>query len=148
MSFLKDFKQFAMRGNVMDMAVGVIIGGAFGKIVSSFVTDVIMPPIGMLMGQVDFSNVFINLSGDGKTYATLAAAQEAGVPVMSVGVFINTVIDFIIQAFVIFMMIRWMNRLNPSAPPAPEPETKECPYCFSKIDARATRCPHCAGEIK
>lgn len=145
MSMIGDFKKFALRGNVVDMAVGVIIGGSFGKIVTSFVNDVLMPPIGMLMGQVDFSNIFINLSE--KSAETLAEARDAGLPVIAVGTFANTVIDFIIQAFVIFMMVRWITRLSPPPVPAPEPETKECPLCFSKIDARATRCPHCSGDL-
>ena len=146
MSFFQDFKQFAMRGNVMDMAVGVIIGASFGKIVSSFVSDVLMPPIGVLMGRVDFSNLFVNL---GHTeVATLAEAQAKGVPVLSYGVFVNTVIDFLIQALVIFTIIRWMNRLTPAPVPAPVLPTKDCPYCFTSIDARATRCPNCTAELK
>lgn len=123
---LKEFKEFALRGNVVDMAVGIIIGGAFGKIVSSFVNDVIMPPIGMLMGNVDFKSLFINLSDT--DYATLDAATEAGAPIIKYGVFINTVLDFIIVAFVIFMVIRWMNNLKrkeEEAPPAPPKPSKE-----------------------
>lgn len=143
---LKDFKQFAMRGNVVDMAVGVIIGGAFGKIVSSFVNDVIMPPIGVLLGNVDFSDLYVNLSG--QEAASLADATEKGLATLKYGVFFNTVIDFLIQVFVIFMVIRAMNKLNPPAPPAPETPMKDCPHCFSKIDARATRCPHCSGEMR
>lgn len=143
MAFFQDFKKFAMRGNVMDMAVGVIIGGAFGKIVSSFVTDIIMPPIGVLLGNADFSDFFINLSDT--PAATLAEAQEAGLPVLAYGAFINSIIDFLIQAFVIFMMVRQMNKLSP--PPAPKP-MKDCPHCFSSIDARATRCEHCGGTIE
>jgi large conductance mechanosensitive channel len=142
----KEFKEFAMRGNVIDMAVGIVIGGAFGKIVSSFVKDVIMPPIGKLMGGVDFSNLFINLS-DG-TYATLAEAQEAGAATLNYGSFINTVIDFIIIAFAIFMVIRTMNKLKrkEEAPPA-EPTTKDCPQCLSSIPIKATRCAHCTSEV-
>ncbi|MDJ0926568.1 MAG: large-conductance mechanosensitive channel protein MscL [Gammaproteobacteria bacterium] len=120
---LEEFKKFAMRGNVVDMAVGIIIGGAFGKIVSSFVNDVIMPPIGLLMGNVDFSSLFINLSGE--DYATLAAAQEAGAPIIRYGTFINTVLDFVIVAFAIFMVIKAMNKLKKEeeeAPPPPPPE--------------------------
>lgn len=142
---MSDFKKFAMRGNVMDMAVGVIIGAAFGKIVTSFVSDVLMPPISMLMGNVDFSHLFINLSGT--EVASLAEAQEAGLPIISYGLFINSVIDFLIQAFVIFMMVRQMNRLMPPPEAPAAPEQKDCPYCYSKIDKRATRCPHCAGEM-
>ncbi|MDL2264702.1 large-conductance mechanosensitive channel protein MscL [Synergistaceae bacterium OttesenSCG-928-I11] len=146
MSFMQDFKTFAMRGNVMDMAVGVIIGASFGKIVSSFVNDVLMPPIGLLLGKVDFSNLFLNL---GHTeVATLAEAQAKGVPVLSYGVFINTVIDFLIQALVIFTIIRQMNRLMPAPAPAPALPTKDCPYCFTSIDERATRCPNCTAELK
>lgn len=145
MSFFSDFKKFAMRGNVMDMAVGVIIGGAFGKIVTSFVNDVLMPPIGVMLGKVDFSDMFINL-GD-QPAASLAEAQAAGIPVLSYGLFVNTVIDFIIMALCIFMMVKWMNKLMPPPAPAPTPEMKDCPMCFSKIDARATRCPHCTAEI-
>lgn len=146
MSIMKEFKDFAVRGNVMDMAVGVIIGGAFGKIVSSFVSDVLMPPVGLLVGQVDFSNLFVNLSST--HYATLAEAQAAGAPVLSYGVFLNTLVDFLIQAFAIFLVIRQMNRMKP-APVEPEPTPmKTCPYCFTTIDARATRCPNCTAELK
>lgn len=144
---LKEFKDFAMRGNVVDMAVGIIIGAAFGKIVSSFVNDVIMPPIGLLLGGVDFSAIFINLSGG--DYDSLAAAQEAGAATINVGLFINTVIDFIIVAFAIFMVIRQMNRFKKQeeAPPA-EPTTKECQHCFSTIPIKATRCGHCTSKIE
>ena len=144
MSLFQDFKKFALRGNVMDMAVGVIIGAAFGKIVSSFVSDVLMPPIGLLLGKVDFSNLFINLSST--PVASLADAQAKGVPVLSYGVFVNTVIDFLIQAFVIFMVIRQMNRFMPDPPPATP--TKACPYCFTTIDERATKCPNCTADLK
>lgn len=116
---LSEFKKFAMRGNVVDMAVGIIIGAAFGKIVSSFVADVIMPPIGMLMGNVDFSNLFINLGS--QAYATLAEAQEAGAPTINYGVFINTVLDFVIVAFAIFLVIQWMNKLKKQEEEAPKP---------------------------
>ncbi|UCC56694.1 MAG: large conductance mechanosensitive channel protein MscL, partial [Gammaproteobacteria bacterium] len=126
----EEFKKFAMRGNVVDMAVGIVIGAAFGKIVSSFVKDVLMPPIGKLMGNVDFSNLFINL-GDGD-YASLAAAQEAGAATLNYGVFINTVLDFVIVAFAIFMVIRAMNKLQKEEPPKP-PNTKPCPQCISDI---------------
>lgn len=142
----KEFKDFAMRGNVMDMAIGIILGGAFGKIVSSFVKDVIMPPIGMMMGGVDFANLFINLS-DG-AYATLAEAQEAGAATINYGVFLNTVIDFVIIAFAIFIVVRQMNKLKKQeeAPPA-EPTTKECPQCISTIAIKATRCPNCTAQL-
>ena len=144
---LKEFKEFAMRGNVVDMAVGIIIGAAFGKIVSSLVKDVIMPPIGLLMGNVDFTNLFINLSD--QVYTNLSAAQEAGAATINYGVFINTVLDFIIVAFAIFMVIRQMNKLKKTdeAPPA-EPTTKECPHCLSSIPIKATRCGHCTSELQ
>lgn len=144
MSLAEDFKKFAMRGNVMDMAVGVIIGGAFGKIVTSVVNDIFMPPLGMLMGNVDFSNLFISLNG--KEYATLEAAKKAGAPVLAYGSFLNTVIDFLILAFIIFMMIRQINKLTPA--PAPKPEPRLCPYCKSEIADDATRCPHCTSHLE
>ena len=142
----KEFKDFAMRGNVMDMAIGIILGAAFGKIVSSFVKDVLMPPIGKLMGGVDFSNLFILLS-DGQ-YATLAEAQEAGAATINYGVFINTVLDFVIVAFAIFMVVRQMNKLKKQeeAPPA-EPTTTSCPKCLMEIPIKATRCGHCTSEV-
>ena len=144
MSLAEDFKKFAMRGNVMDMAVGVIIGGAFGKIVTSVVNDIFMPPLGMLMGNVDFSNLFISLNG--KEYATLEAAKKAGAPVLAYGSFMNTVIDFLILAFIIFIMIRQINKLTPE--PAPKPEPRLCPYCKSEIADDATRCPHCTSHLE
>ncbi len=142
---LKEFKEFAMRGSVIDLAVGVIIGGAFGKIVSSLVTDIIMPPIGLLLNGVDFSNLFISLNG--QAFATLADAQKAGAPTLNYGNFINNIIDFLIVAFVIFLMVRGINKLQRPAPAA-APTTKECPYCFSKIPIKATRCPNCTSELK
>jgi large conductance mechanosensitive channel len=142
---LKEFKEFAMKGNVVDLAVGVILGAAFGKIVSSLVGDILMPPIGKLMGNIDFSNLFIALNGE--TYASLAAAKAAGAPTVNYGVFINAVIDFIIVAFVIFLVVKQMNRLKKEAPAA-APTTKSCPYCFSAIPLQATRCPNCTSEIK
>lgn len=144
MSLAEDFKKFAMRGNVMDMAVGVIIGGAFGKIVTSVVNDIVMPPVGMLLGNVDFSNLFISLNG--KEYATLEAAKKAGAPVLAYGSFMNTVIDFLILAFIIFMMIRQINKLTPE--PEPKPEPRVCPYCKSEIADDATRCPHCTSHLE
>lgn len=138
-----EFKAFIMRGNVVDMAVGVIIGGAFGKIVSSLVSDVIMPPIGMLMSGVNFRDLFINLSST--PYATIADAEAAGAPIIKYGVFINTVIDFLVVAAVIFMAIRLLARLNPPAEVAPT--EKECPYCCSQIALAAVRCPHCTAEL-
>ena len=143
---LEEFKKFAMRGNVVDMAVGIVIGAAFGKIVSSFVKDVIMPPIGKLMGNVDFSGLFVNL-GD-VPYQTLAAAQEAGAPTINYGVFINTVLDFIIVAFAIFMVIKGMNSMKKKEEAAPEePVTRECPECLSEIPIAARRCKYCASEV-
>jgi len=139
MGMLKEFKEFAMRGNVVDMAIGIIIGGAFGKIVSSFVADVIMPPIGMLLGGVDFSSLAITLR------AKTATAEAVAV---KYGVFINTVLDFIIVAFVIFIAIKQMNRLKKKEVAAPvAPSTKECPKCFSTISIKATRCPNCTSEL-
>jgi large conductance mechanosensitive channel len=142
----KEFKEFALRGNVVDMAVGIIIGAAFGKIVTSFVNDILMPPVGLLLGNVDFSNLFISLSG--QPYASLEEAQAAGAATINYGLFINTVLDFVIVAFVVFLFVRQMNRMRrkEEAPPA-EPETKECPYCLSTIPIKATRCPHCTSEL-
>jgi large conductance mechanosensitive channel len=148
---LKEFKEFAMRGNVVDMAVGIVIGAAFGVIVKSLVSDVIMPPIGLLLGNVDFENLFIILR-EGATagpYASLADAKEAGAVLMNYGIFINTIISFIIVAFCVFLLIRNINKLKrkEEAPP-PEPTTKECPYCFSTIPIKATRCGYCTSELK
>jgi len=144
---LEEFKKFAMRGNVVDMAVGIIIGAAFGKIVSSLVKDVIMPPIGLLMGNVDFTNLFIDLSG--KSYESLAAAQEAGAATINYGVFINTVLDFIIVAFAIFMVIKAMNKAKKKEEEAPAaaPTTKSCPECLSDIPIAAKRCAHCTSAV-
>ncbi len=144
MSLREDFKKFAMRGNVVDMAVGVIIGGAFGKIVSSLVSDIVMPPLGLILGKIDFSNLFISLNGT--EYATLDAAKKAGAPVFAYGSFINSVIDFLILACVVFMMIREINKLTPD--PEPEPEPRKCPYCKSEIADDATRCPHCTSHLE
>ena len=141
---LKEFREFILRGNVVDLAVGVIIGGAFGKIVSSLVTDVIMPPIGLLLNGVDFSNLFVSLTG--QPYATLAEAQAAGAPTLNYGNFINSVIDFLLVGLVIFLLIRAINRLQRPAPAA-EPSTKECPFCFSAIAVKATRCPSCTSQL-
>ncbi len=144
---LKEFKEFAMKGNVLDMAVGIIIGAAFGKIISSFVGDVLMPPIGLFLGKVDFSSLFINLSG--KTYATLAEAKAAGAPTLNYGLFINTVLDFLIVAFVIFLLVKQVNRMRtqPAAAPA-APTTKDCPFCATAIPIKALRCPNCTSELK
>jgi large conductance mechanosensitive channel len=140
----KEFKEFAMRGNVVDMAVGIIIGAAFGRIITSLVGDIIMPPIGVVLGKVDFANLFLNLSG--KPYETLAAAKAAGAATVNYGVFLNTVIDFLIVAFVIFLMVRQINRWSKPAPVA-APTTKECPHCASTIPIKATRCPNCTSQL-
>ncbi len=148
---LKEFKEFAMRGNVLDMAVGIIIGAAFGTIVTSLVNDVIMPPIGLLLGNVDFSNIF-GVLRDGKTpgpYASLAVAKAAGAVTMNVGVFINTIINFIIVALAIFLLIRNVNRFKrEKEAPAAAPPTKDCSFCFTAIPIKATRCPNCTSELK
>jgi len=147
---LKEFREFAMRGNVMDMAVGIIIGAAFGTIVNSLVQDIIMPPIGLLLGHVDFSNIFAVLK-EGKVagpYASVAAAKSAGAVTLNLGVFINTVISFVIVAFAVFLLVRTMNRLNRQKAAPPEPITKECIYCFSHIPVKATRCPNCTSDLK
>lgn len=146
---LKDFKEFIMRGNVVDMAVGVIIGGAFGKIVTSLVSDVIMPPIGRLTGGVDFSSLYINLSGT--AYTSLAEAQKAGAATINYGLFLNTVINFLIVAGAIFLMISQMNKLKTKfdkPAPAAAPSTKECPLCLSVIPLKAVKCAHCASDLK
>ena len=140
----KEFKEFAMRGNVVDMAVGIIIGAAFGRIISSLVNDVIMPPIGLLLGKVDFSSLFVNLSGT--PYATLADAKKAGAPAIAYGAFLNTILDFVIVALVIFLLIRQMNKLKRQPAPAAA-TTKECPYCLSVIPFKATRCGHCTAQL-
>jgi large conductance mechanosensitive channel len=148
---LKEFKEFAMRGNVVDMAVGIIIGAAFGTIVKSLVADVLMPPIGMLLGNVDFSDLFLVLEA-GKVagpYASLAAAKVAGAITINYGLFLNTVISFLIVAFAVFLVIRSINKLKrqEEAPPA-QPTTKECPYCISTISVTAIRCAHCTAELR
>jgi large conductance mechanosensitive channel len=145
---LQEFKKFAMRGNVVDMAVGIIIGGAFGTIVKSLVADVIMPPIGLLLGGVDFSNLFLTLK-EGATagpYASLAVAQEAGAVTISYGVFINAVISFLIVAFAVFLLIKSINKLQ-AEEEEEEPKEKDCPYCVSSIAIAATRCPNCTSEL-
>ena len=141
---LKEFKEFAMMGNVLDMAIGVIIGGAFGKIVTSLVSDVLMPPLGLVLGKVDFSSLFLNLSGTPQP--SLAAAKAAGAPTVNYGVFLQTVLDFIIIAFVVFMIVKQVNRLKTPAAPA-APTTKDCPLCLSTIPIRATKCAHCTSSV-
>ena len=146
---LQDFKKFAMRGNVVDMAVGIIIGGAFGTIVKSLVDDVIMPPIGLLLGGVDFTDLFITLKEGAQAgpYPTLAAAQEAGAVTISYGVFFNSVISFLIVAFAVFLLIRSINKLTAKEETAPDPTTKACGFCCSDIPIKATRCPACTSEL-
>lgn len=144
---LKEFREFAVKGNVMDMAIGIIIGGAFGKIITSFVNDILMPPFGMLLGKVDFSSLFLNLSGT--AYPSVAAAKAAGAATLNYGLFLNTVIDFLIVAFAIFFVIKQLNRLKRAEAPAPAaPPTKDCPFCASAIPIRATRCPLCTSDVK
>lgn len=143
---LKEFKEFAMRGNVLDLAIGVIIGGAFGKIVTSLVNDILMPPIGLLLGQVNFGDLYIDLSGG--NYESLSAAQAAGAATINYGLFLNTIVDFLIVALVIFLIVRQINRLQKPAPKPAEPTTKECPYCLSAIPKKATRCPACTSALK
>src|SRR5229473_1904851 len=137
---LREFKEFAMRGNVVDMAVGIIIGAAFGKIVTSAVNDIIMPPIGLVLGRVNFNDLFLSL--DGKTYASLTAAKAASAPTINYGSFVNTILDFIIVAFVVFILVKQMNRAMPAAP---DVATKECNFCASAIAVKATRCPNCTS---
>jgi large conductance mechanosensitive channel len=150
MAMIKEFKEFAVKGNVVDMAVGIIIGGAFGTIVKSLVADVIMPPIGLLLGNVDFSQLFLVLKNGGTPgpYPTVAEAQAAGAVTINYGVFFNAVISFLIVAFAVFLLIRSVNRMKheEEAPPA-EPTTRDCPFCFSTIALKATRCPQCTSEI-
>jgi len=151
MSMIQEFRKFAMRGNVVDMAVGIIIGGAFGTIVKSLVSDVIMPPVGMLLGGVDFTNLFILLREGSVAgpYATLADAQSAGAVVISYGIFGNAVLSFIIVAFSVFLLVKGMNSLEkkPAPAPAAEPTTKECPHCCSTIPIKAVRCPNCTSQL-
>lgn len=147
MQIIKEFKEFAVKGNVIDLAVGIIIGGAFNKIVSSLVNDIVMPPIGMLIGRVDFTNLFITL--DANRYTSLAEAQLAGAPTINYGLFINNVIQFIIMAFIIFLIIRQINRLKRKEEIAPSrPHVKECPFCTSSIPIKASKCPQCTADIE
>jgi large conductance mechanosensitive channel len=143
---LKEFKEFAMRGNVLDMAIGIIIGAAFGKIITSLVGDILMPPIGLLLGKTDFSSLFLNISG--KSFATLAEAKTAGAATINYGMFLNTIIDFLIVAFAIFLLVRQVNRMIAKPAPAPTPTTKDCPYCLSSVPLRAVRCAHCTSDLK
>jgi len=142
----KEFREFAVRGNVVDLAVGLIMGAAFGKIITSFVNDIVMPPIGLLLGKVDFTNLYINLSGG--AYESLALAKEAGAATINYGLFINTILDFVIVAFVMFLLVRQINRMRQPAPAAvAEPTTKECIFCHSTVHIKATRCPHCTSQL-
>jgi len=148
---LKEFREFAMRGNVVDMAVGIIVGGAFGGIVKSLVSDILMPPLGLLVGGVDFSDFFVVLRGGAEPgpYATLAAAQKAGAVTVNYGAFVNSVLSFVIVAFAVFLLVRAINRMRRAqeeTPPA-EPTTRACPFCYSVIPVRATRCPQCTSEV-
>lgn len=143
---LKEFKEFALRGNVLDMAIGIILGLAFAKVVTALVADILMPPIGMLLGHVDFSNFFINLTQT--HYASLADAKKAGAAVIGYGAFVNTVLEFVIVAFAVFLLVRQVNRLRKPAPAPAAPTSKECPFCVSSIPLKATRCPQCTSELK
>jgi len=145
MNMFAEFKKFVMRGNVMDLAVGVIIGAAFGKIVTSLVDDVLMPVIGLAAGKMDFSNLFVSLNG--QSYPTVAAAKAAAAPTLNYGLFINAVIQFLIVAFVIFLIVKQVNRMMPAPPPAAAPPTKDCPQCFTKIPLQAKRCPACTSTL-
>ncbi len=141
---IKEFKEFVMKGNVLDMAVGIIIGAAFGSVVTSFVNDVLMPPIGLLLGNVDFSNLFINLSG--KTFETISEAKKAGAATLNYGLFLNTAINFLIVGFAVFLMVKQVNRLKRTEP-APAATRRDCPFCYTAIPIKATRCPNCTSEI-
>lgn len=142
---LKEFKEFALKGNVIDLAVGIIIGAAFNKVVQSLVNDIIMPPIGLLVGKVDFTSLFVNISG--KSYETLAEAKKAGAATINYGLFINTLVDFTIMAFVVFLMVKQINRLRREEAPAP-PSTRDCPFCLSKVPLAASRCPQCTSTLE
>jgi large conductance mechanosensitive channel len=141
---LKEFKEFAMKGNVLDMAVGIIIGAAFGKIITSLVSDVLMPPLGILLGKMDFSSLFINLSG--QSFPTIKAAQDAGAATLNYGLFINSMINFLIVAFAVFLLVRQVNKFKRQPAPA-DPTTKDCPFCASAIPLKASRCPLCTSQL-
>jgi len=143
---LQEFKKFALQGNVLDMAIGIIVGAAFGKIVSSLVADVLMPPIGLLVGKIDFSSLFLNLSG--QAYPTLAAAKAAGAPTINYGLFLNNLFDFLIVACVIFLLVKQINRLKSRGTPAPAPTTRDCPRCLSAVPLKATRCAFCTSDLQ
>jgi large conductance mechanosensitive channel len=141
---LKEFREFAMRGSLLDLAIGIVIGTAFGRIISSLVSDIIMPPIGLALGGLDFANLFVTLKGG--PFPSVAAAKAAGAPTINYGVFINTIVDFVIVAFVMFLVIRQVNRMRRQ--PEAAPTTKSCPYCVSTIPLKAVRCPHCTSDLK
>jgi len=141
----KEFKEFIMRGNVLDLAIAVIIGGAFGAIVNSMVNDIVMPPIGLILGHVDFKDLFLSLNG--QSYPSLADAKKASAPVLAYGQFLNTIINFLIIAFVIFVIVKQANRFKAPAPAPPPPSTKDCPYCASSIPLKAVRCPQCTSDL-
>jgi large conductance mechanosensitive channel len=146
---LKEFKKFALKGNVIDLAVGVVIGGAFGKIVTSLVNDIVMPLVGLLVGKVDFSNLFIQLGGEeGVKYASIAEAKAAGVATLNYGIFINNIVDFLIIAFSIFIVIKQITRFTKKKEEAPVVTTKNCPYCITAIPKEAVRCPHCTSALE
>ena len=150
MGMMKEFKEFAVRGNVVDMAVGIIIGGAFGTVVKSFVDDVLMPPLGMLVGNIDFQNILVVLrqGTPAGPYDTLAAAKEAGAVTLNLGMFVNAMVSFAIVAFAVFLLVRGLNRLKrQEEAPAPAPTMRDCPFCMSSIPLKATRCPHCTSEV-
>jgi large conductance mechanosensitive channel len=143
---IKELKEFALRGSVLDLAIGVIIGTAFGKIISSLVSDILMPPIGLLLGNVDFSNIFWSLSGE--KFQSLADAQAAGAATINIGLFINTIISFIIIVFVLFLVLKPINHLTKSKEKPADPTVKDCPYCLTSIPLKASRCPHCTSQLK
>jgi large conductance mechanosensitive channel len=142
---LKEFRDFAARGNVVDLAVGVIIGAAFGKVVTSLVNDVIMPPIGLVIGRVDFKSLFISLNG--QSYPSMAEAQKASAPTINYGIFLNTILEFLIVAFVVFLLVKQINRMRPAPPTAPADPPKTCPFCASSIPSAAKKCPFCTSEL-
>ncbi len=148
---LKEFRDFVMQGSVLDLAIGIIVGGAFGQVVNSFVNDILMPPIGLLLGRVDFAELYFNLSGE--SYASLQAAKDAGAATINYGLFINTLINLLIVGFAVFLMVKGINRarealVRPQPEEKAEPTTKECPYCFSEIPVKATRCPNCTSTLE
>jgi large conductance mechanosensitive channel len=142
----KEFKEFALKGNLVDLAVGFVLGAAFGRIVGSFISDIVLPPLGLLLGKVDFASLFINLSG--KPFATLAEAKAAGAPTLNYGLFLMALLDFVIVALVMFLIVKRMNKLRKPVPAPAAPPTKECPFCLSSVPLKAVRCPHCTSDLK